>query len=203
MLAIGLTGGIGSGKTTVADLFAKLGVEIIDTDQLAREVVLPNTPALQEIVNHFGKDILDSSKQLDRAKLRERIFNQPEERRWLEQLLHPLIREKVKQRVATVKSPYCIVVIPLLVETLPNPLINRILVIDVDPKQQIARAQARDKMSREQIEAILKAQVSREKRMAAADDLIHNDRDLNFLQQQVAKLHEFYLNLAGENAYSK
>jgi dephospho-CoA kinase len=195
MLVIGLTGGIGSGKSTVAKFFAELGVEIIDTDQIAREVVAPDTKALAKIVEHFGKEILDN-KQLNRKKLKDIVFQNSTEREWLEQLLHPLIRQAMGQYILKVKSAYCIVVIPLLVEKKANGIIDRILVVDLPEEQQITRAQQRDDLSRDQVNAILKAQATKEQRLAAADDVIYNDKDLYHLKQQVVKLHQRYLELA-------
>jgi len=170
-----------------------LGAEIIDTDQLAREVVMPDSEGLKELVAHFGEAIFDSHKQLDRAKLRDIVFKNPAERLWLEQCLHPRIRKKLLERVEASTAPYCVAVIPLLVETKPNKRIDRVLVIDSPEEQQIIRAQQRDQLSREQVLTIMKTQVSRQKRLAAADDIIYNDRDLDFLRQQVVKLHEAYI----------
>lgn len=200
MLVIGLTGGIGSGKSTVAKFFAELGVDIIDTDQLAREVVEPKTKGLEQIVAHFGEQILDASHSLNRKKLREIVFNDPTERIWLEHLLHPMIREKTREYAQKATSSYCIVVIPLLVESsISNPLINRILVVDAPEAEQIERTQQRDQLPREQIEAVLQAQANRAKRLAAADDIILNDQDLAYLKQQVLNLHQQYLQLASSS----
>lgn len=196
MLTIGLTGGIGSGKSTVANFFSQLGITIIDSDQIARDVVLPGTPALQTIVTHFGKQILDDHGALDRQKLRELIFQHPEERRWLEKLLHPQIREKMRAAVQQAQSSYCVLVIPLLIETQPNPLVNRILVIDSPEDLQIKRTQQRDRLDETQIQAIMQSQATREQRLAAADDVIHNKGDLKQLEIQVQKLHQRYLQLA-------
>lgn len=198
MLIIGLTGGIGSGKSTVADLFAKLGIEIIDTDQLAREVVNPGTAALQKITEHFGPEILTRQKELDRKRLREIVFQAPEQRQWLEKLLHPLIRHAMQVRALHAKSPYCIAVVPLLVETKPNDLISRILVVDAPEHLQLARAMQRDGMSLEQAAAILQSQAGRAQRAAAANDIIYNDKDIANLEQQVLKLHQNYLELADQ-----
>lgn len=196
MLVVGLTGGIGSGKSIVAKFFAELGAEIIDTDQLAREVVLPGTDGLNKIVEHFGITILNQQKQLDRHKLRDIIFQNPQEREWLEQLLHPLIRKKTQERINASQAPYCVAVIPLLVESKSNPMINRILVIDAPEDLQISRTMQRDHLSREQILAIMQSQASREQRLAAADDVIYNDQELSDLKMQVLDLHKKYLELA-------
>lgn len=197
-LTIGLTGGIGSGKSTVAKLFAEQGIDVIDADQLAREVTKPHTPALDQIVQHFGKKILNDH-QLDRKQLREVIFNDPKERTWLENLLHPLIRAAMKNKIEKVQSPYCILVIPLLIETKPHPLVKRILVVDVPESLQIKRAMERDQLSLEAVQAVLRSQVSRPQRLQAADDVITNDKDRASLQSQVLHLHERYLRLTHNN----
>ena len=196
MLAIGLTGGIGSGKSTVAKLFAELDVPIIDADVVAREVVQPNRPALQQIQEHFGVEILNELGELDRTALRKHIFDKPEDKKWLEQLLHPIIRQEMKEKVQGLTTPYCILVIPLLFESKPNPLIDRVLVIDSPVSLQIERTQQRDGCDEEMVRAIMKSQVSREERLKRADDVIHNDKDLPYLTQQVHELHKKYLKLA-------
>lgn len=195
MLIIGLTGGIASGKTTVADMFAEFGIDIIDSDVIAREIVEKGTKALTEITEHFSKDILDDAGNLDRKKLREKVFNEPAERKWLEKLTHPLIRQSMVEKIQQATSPYCFLVIPLLVESFPNPLLNRILVVDVPEEIQIKRVMLRDKSSKEQAQQILDAQASRQQRLDAADDVIENSKDIEFLRQQVNKLHEYYLKL--------
>lgn len=193
MLVVGLTGGIGSGKTTVAKLFAEKGITIIDTDQLARQVTLPDTAALSKIIEHFGYEILLSDNTLNRALLRNKVFNNEKERMWLEQLLHPLIRKETQKAIEKCSSPYCIVVIPLLLETLPNPLINRILVIDAAPELQLNRAKNRDQSSADDIQAIINAQINREKRLQGAHDIIYNDGLIEDLIPQVEQLHRLYL----------
>lgn len=195
MLSIGLTGGIGSGKSTVAKLFGELGVEIIDSDIIAHSVVQSGSDALKKIVAHFGPDILQPDQQLDRKKLATKIFENPEEKIWLEALLHPLIIEEIRSEITHVQSPYCIVVIPLLVETLPHPMIDRILVIDAPQEEQIRRTQQRDQRSTEEIQAIISTQASAEDRLAVADDLIINDKGLDELREAVSKLHQYYLKL--------
>lgn len=198
MLTIGLTGGVGSGKSTVAKYFAELGIDIIDTDEIAREVVNPDSDALKEITAHFGPTILNPDKTLDRKKLRSIIFKNKMEREWLEQLLHPLIRKKTQEKIRQSHSPYCVVVIPLLVETAPNTFIQRVLVIDAPEEQQLLRIQKRDDITKTDAEAIIKAQASRENRLAKADDIIKNHDDIDDLKRQVIKLHEFYLSIANE-----
>lgn len=196
MLIIGLTGGIGSGKSSVALLFAKKGITVIDTDQLARDVTEPGQVALNKIIEKFGPSILNSDATLNRAKLRAIIFEDAQQRTWLEELLHPLIRNEITKQVNLSHSPYCIVVIPLLIETAPNPLINRVLVVDTNENEQIKRTQIRDNKTAEEVKAILKTQASRSQRLMAADDIIENEGSLNDLTAQVDRLHAFYLSLS-------
>ena len=196
MLVIGLTGGIGSGKTVVAKLFAEHGVTIIDTDELARELTQPGQDAFNIILDHFGLEILMDNGHLNRKALRTIIFAHPEERIWLENLLHPLIRQKMASLVKTAKSPYCMAVIPLLLESKPNPLISRILVVDSLESDQIKRVSARDKHVFDEVAVIMKTQIARADRLAAADDLIYNTEKIEDLIPQVEKLHQFYLSLA-------
>ncbi len=194
---LGLTGGIGSGKTAVADQFSGLGVHVVDADQAARWVVESGRPALQQIVEHFGEDVLLQSGELDRATLRQRIFDDPAERQWLEKLLHPLIRAEVAQQLALADSSYAIMVSPLLIESGQSRQVGRVLVVDVPESLQIARTTARDQASEEQVRAILSAQVQREERLKHADDVLVNDRDLSWLGVEVERLHRFYLTLRG------
>lgn len=196
MLTIGLTGGIGCGKSTVTQRFAALGAAIIDADVIGRELVAPETPALQAIAAHFGKSILNDDAQLNRKKLREIIFKDADERRWLEQLLHPLILEGINVRKKAVTAPYCIVVIPLLLEKNVYQGIDRILVVDCEEYLQIQRVQQRDHLTVEQVKTILAAQAPRQEKLKVADDLIENSGNLENLSQQVEKLHRFYLQLA-------
>ncbi|GAC1032117.1 dephospho-CoA kinase [Pseudomonas sp. No.21] len=197
---LGLTGGIGSGKSAVASHFGNLGVHLVDADHAARWVVEPGRPALAQITEHFGRDVLQADGQLDRATLRQRIFEQPEERRWLENLLHPLIGEEIVRDLASAQSPYAILVSPLLIESGQHRMTQRVLVVDAPEAVQVQRTMARDKVSEEQVGAILKAQASREKRLEAADDVLVNDRDLKWLQREVERLHAFYLTLRGGQA---
>ncbi len=196
MLIVALTGGIGSGKSTVADEFAKLGIPIVDTDVIARQLVTVGSPAYQEIVAAFGPSILTDDKQLNRRKLREVIFNHPEQRLRLEQILHPRIRQAVEAQITQLDSEYCIVVIPLLTEKGSYPFVDRILLVNAEPEQQIQRSMARDKQSREQIERIMASQSNREQRLAMADDIIDNSTGLVALEQQVRKLHHKYRTLS-------
>jgi dephospho-CoA kinase len=202
MLRIGLTGGIGSGKSTVAQFFEQLGVEIIDTDLIAREIVEPGTKALSEIVAHFGKETLNPDHSLNRKILAQKIFHHPQEKQWLETLLHPLIAKKVEIAVSKVKSPYCIIVIPLLIETFFKHLVDRILVINSTQSLQISRTSTRDQRPESEITAIISSQATPEQRRAAADDLINNDGTLSELQEAVAALHQQYLKMDGV-AFSK
>jgi len=195
-LVVGMTGGIGSGKSTAARLFAELAVPIIDTDLIARELVEPGQPALAAIVLRFGSDILDGHGRLDRARLRARVFGDPAERRDLESILHPAIRREVGARLAQLDSAYCIVVIPLLLESGQRDLVDRVLVVDCPVEVQIDRATARDGVTRAQVEAILGAQVSRSERLAAADDVLSNEASLDALRVRVHALHDRYLALA-------
>jgi dephospho-CoA kinase len=197
---IALTGGIASGKSTVANLFAALGAIIVDTDLLAREVVAPGSPLLPRIAGHFGAEVLQKDGSLDRALLRERVFANPAERQWLESVTHPAIRELTAARCETATGPYVIVAIPLLVETRGAKRFERVLVVDCEPELQLARLQARDGMTRAQADRMLAAQTSREKRLAIADDVIRNDGDLAGLRDQVEKLHRQYLELASAQA---
>lgn len=196
MLTIGLTGGIGSGKSTVAELFRDYGVTIIDSDIIARDVVAPGTALLTEILKHFSNEILDNEGSLDRRQLRDIIFNNNKERLWLEKHLHPAIYTRIREQLTTIKSPYSIVIIPLLVETKPLDLIDRILVVDCPEDLQINRVQKRDNTNDNKIKSIMQTQVSREDRLAAADDIIDNSGDLESLKQQVHELHQDYLELS-------
>lgn len=192
MKVIGLTGGMGSGKTTVANLFAKLGTPIIDADLIAHQLTVTQSPAWQKIVEHFGQSVLKEDKTLDRRKLRALVFENAKERQWLESLLHPLVRQEIKNQVEKLEAAYCLVVIPLLVETGPHPYLDRILVVDAPEALQIERLKTRDQSSKEAIQAILKIQVEAAKRLAAAHDVIHNDSDLKHLNEQVLKLDKSY-----------
>jgi dephospho-CoA kinase len=192
MVRIALTGGIACGKSTVANLFAALGATIVDTDLLAREVVAPGSPLLVQIAEHFGPAVMQADGSLDRARLRDIVFANPAERQWLEQLTHPAIRELTDRRCASAKGPYVMVAIPLLVETGGTARFDRVLVVDCDPAIQLARLQARDGSTREQAARMLAAQVTREQRLAAADDVIENNGDIAKLRDQVEKLHRVY-----------
>jgi len=197
---LGLTGGIGSGKSAVAQHFIDLGVHLVDADHAARWVVEPGKPALGKIVEHFGGEVLQADGQLDRTALRKQIFANADDRRWLEALLHPLIGQEIMQYLARAQSPYAILVSPLLIESGQHKLTQRVLVVDAPEQLQIQRTVARDQSSDEQVQAILKAQASREERLSRADDVLLNDRDLSWLKSEVERLHHFYLSLRGGQA---
>ena len=195
---VGLTGGIGSGKTTVANQFAALGMTIVDADVVARDVVAPGTPALQAIAEHFGSGVIKPDGQLDRAELRSLIFSNTDEKQWLNQLLHPLIRQQLLQQLAAATSPYVLLVAPLLIENGLATLVDQVLVVDVSPDTQQQRTQQRDQVSAAQVTAIMAAQCSREHRLEWANQVIQNEQDPQFLPAAVAKLHQNYLAMAAE-----
>lgn len=197
MFCVGLTGGVGSGKSTVTAIFASLDVPILDADTMVRTLTAPGQPALHQIVQHFGSSILDQHQYLDRQALREVIFNHPEERSWLEQLLHPLVIAEIRRQKSQLIAPYCIVSAPLLMEAqVERTLVDRVLVIDVDPDVQIARTRVRDHLSETQVRKMMRAQCSREKRLAKADDVIENNADIDTLRFQIEALHRRYLALS-------
>ncbi|HHE9428790.1 dephospho-CoA kinase [Haemophilus sp. HN_Hi03] len=197
---VGLTGGIGSGKTTIANLFADLGVPLVDADVVAREVVEKDSPLLSKIVEYFGTQILTDQGELNRAALREIVFHHDEEKQWLNNLLHPAIRERMKQQLSEQTAPYTLFVVPLLIENKLTALCDRILVVDVSPQTQLARSAQRDNNNFEQIQRIMNSQVSQQARLKWADDVINNDaelaQNLPHLQQKVLELHQFYLQQA-------
>ena len=190
---VGLTGGIASGKSTVGRLFSSLGVIVVDADAVAREVVEPGGPALEAITARFGSDVLDAEGRLDRAGMRRRIFADSKARADLEAILHPRIRERMDAQLDAARSPYAIAMIPLLLETAQEDRFHRILVVDTPRDTQIHRARARDGSTLETLEGILEAQVDRNTRLRRADDVIHNDADMEHLRAQVQRLHERYL----------
>ncbi|APG50705.1 TPA: dephospho-CoA kinase [Providencia stuartii] len=193
---VALTGGIGSGKTTVANHFAKLGIPLVDADIIARKVVEPSSPALEAIASRYGADIIQPDGSLNRQRLREIIFSDVAEKQWLNALLHPLIHQETQQQLQQADSPYVLWVVPLLFENKLAHLANRVLVIDVTPEEQILRTVQRDNVSEEHVVNILKAQTSRENRLLQADDVITNhDGELN-IAEKVATLHEKYMTLA-------
>lgn len=192
MLAVGLTGGIGSGKSTVAKAFESHGITVIDADRIAHELMQPNTDATQKIITHFGNSVQSASNTLDRAALRTKVYDDPQARAWLEALLHPLIREAMQQQRQQANSPYCVLMIPLLIENKRFQTVDRILVVDVPETLQIQRAMARDNLDETTIRAIMAAQVSREARLSNADDVITNTGSLDDLKDAVLVLHQKY-----------
>jgi dephospho-CoA kinase len=194
---LGLTGGIASGKSAAAQRFAELGVHVVDADQAARWVVEPGRPALAQLVERYGVDLLQADGSLNRAALRTVIFEDAEQRRWVEALLHPLIADEIARSLASATSSYAVFVSPLMVESGQYRITQRLLVIDAPEDLRVARTLSRDNTTPEQVQAILKAQASREQRLKLADDVIVNDRDLAWLHSEVERLHSFYLTLHG------
>ena len=195
-LRIGLTGGIASGKSTVAQRFSDLGIPVIDADEAARAVVAPGTPGLARVVERFGAGVVDTQGALDRRALRHLIFEDPGARRDLEAILHPLIRAAMEQSAAAAAGPYIVMAIPLLVESGADDRVDRILVVDVDESVQLQRVMSRDGSSLEQARAILASQASRAARLAAADDVVTNEGTVTDLRQAIDGLHAQYLRLA-------
>ncbi|ELH9117793.1 dephospho-CoA kinase [Salmonella enterica] len=195
---VALTGGIGSGKSTVADAFADLGITVIDADIIARQMVEPGQPALNAIAEHFGSELIAADGTLRRRALRERIFSHPEEKAWLNALLHPLIQQETQRQFQQATSPYVLWVVPLLVENRLYQKANRVLVVDVTPETQLMRAMQRDDVTREHVEHILAAQATREARLAVADDVIDNNGAPDAIASDVARLHASYLKLASQ-----
>lgn len=195
-LRVGVTGGIGSGKTTVCELFAQLGVPVIDADAIARELVAPGRAALAEISAAFGPDFLDANGELRRERLRALIFGDSEKRKRLEAILHPAVYAEMERRAAHIKAPYCILCVPLLLETGGVRRVDQVLVVDAPEALQKQRVAERDRRSPAEVEAILKTQLSRRERLQAADAVIDNQGDLKTLEPQVLTLHQHFLSLA-------
>jgi len=193
---LGLTGGIASGKSTVAEQFARLGVPVLDLDQVARDVIAPGTPLLAQVFDRFGQDLRRPDGQLDRRALRARVFADPELRHQLEAMLHPAVRARTAEWLAAAPGPYQIVVHPLLTETRARSRYDRVLVVDCAPEQQRARLAARDGADPALAEAMIAAQASRAERLGVADDVLLNDGDLPALSTKVETLHRGYLGLA-------
>ncbi|MCG8673076.1 MAG: dephospho-CoA kinase [Pseudomonadales bacterium] len=196
MLVVGVTGGIGSGKTAATDHFQSLGITIVDADLASRVIMEPGREALLKVEEHFGSHVINSDGSLDRRALREIVFNHPEERRWLEQLTHPLIAQEIISQIQASQSPYTILASPLLLESSQSQMTQRILLIDVPEELQIARTINRDNTDEAGVKAIMKAQMSREERHKRVDDIIVNDKDLDHLHQEVEAMHQTYLKLA-------
>ncbi|MBU4681877.1 dephospho-CoA kinase [Cedecea davisae] len=197
---VALTGGIGSGKSTIAEAFSRSGVTVVDADIIARQVVEPGQRALALISQHFGSKILLEDGSLNRRALREEIFNSPQQKQWVNDLLHPLIQQQTRDEIARATSPYVLWVIPLLVENNLQNKANRVLVVDVSPETQIARTMKRDNVSLEHAQQILAAQATREARLAVADDIINNDGSPQDAAVHVDRLHRQYLKLASQAA---
>lgn len=195
-LRIGITGGIGCGKTTVCDLFEELGINIIDADIVAREIVQPDKVAHQEIVEAFGSEILSENYEIDRKKLRNIVFDQPEKLQQLEKITHPRIISSMRAQVSKTTSPYCIQCIPLLFEKKLREEVDRVLVIDLPTKVQKKRVAARDGINIAQVEAIMSNQLERKQRLSLANDVITNNGLVSDLRPQVIALHKQYLSLA-------
>ena len=196
MLIIGLTGGIGSGKSVASDKFASLGITVVDADVASRTVVEPGMPALQEIESHFGSEIISEDGQLDRAKLREIIASDVGERKWLESVLHPRIGEQIAKEISESTSPYTLFVAPLLLETNSQEMCARVVVVDVPNNVQVERTAKRDKVSTDQVEQMVSAQMEREKRLGKADDVLLNTGTIDELEKKVEELHKKYLKMA-------
>ena len=199
-LVIGLTGGIGSGKSAVSRCFEQLGVAVVDADVAARVVVEPGTPGLARIAEHFGPGVIAPNGALDRAALRRIVFADEAERRWLESVLHPLIGEEIRRGLREATSPYAVLVSPLLLEARQDALAHRVLVVDVGEDTQVARTMQRDNNSGEQVRAIIAAQIGRAERLARADDVIEHSGSLEDLEPKVLALHRRYLELAAAMA---
>ena len=196
MLRVGLTGGIGSGKSTIASLFVMRGVPVIDTDEIARSLMEPGQDSFDEIVHAFGETILDENRRIDRNRLRERVFDNADERRLLEAILHPRIRALVRNKLAALEAPYVIVVVPLLIESGFTGLVDRILVVDTMENVQIQRTTTRSGLSEPEIRKIMSAQASRAQRLQLANEVIENNGDRKQLEAEVERMHQWYLSLA-------
>jgi dephospho-CoA kinase len=191
---VGLTGGIGSGKSAAAEEFARLGATVVDTDAIARELTAEEGAALAEVRRQFGDDFVAATGEMDRKKMRERVFADPAAKEALERLLHPMIRDESARRIAAARGPYVVHVVPLLIES-PDyrRRVDRVLVVDCPEETQIARVRSRSVLSEEEVRAIMRTQASRADRLAAADDVIENSGTLDTLRKQVGALHRKYL----------
>jgi dephospho-CoA kinase len=196
MLRVGLTGGIGSGKSTAAALFAGHGVPVIDADEIARQLVTPGQPAYEQVIRTFGSGIVATNGRLDRDRLRRIVFADQEQRKRLEAILHPLVRREIQRETRRLQAPYCIIVIPLLIEANQRDLVDRVLVIDCDEGLQLQRVAGRSQLTEDEIRKIVGAQLSRNERLRHADDVILNNTDLGELRANVEALHQRYLTLA-------
>ena len=197
-MIIGLTGGIGSGKSAAGNEFSKLGITVIDADLVAKEAASKYSIAYKNIVDHFGNDILDDFENIDRKKLRDIIFSKPSQKEILESFLHPVIKENITNKILSSKSDYTIIMVPLIFETNSMNQYQRILVVDCDEELQISRATKRDNSNKEDIQKILNSQASREERLSIADEVILNNSSIEFLKQEVLKVHKIYMDLVNE-----
>lgn len=195
VLKIGLTGGIGSGKSTACEIFSEFGVPVIDADIIAHNLVKPGMPVLQAIINEFGEGIVTKDGSLDRKKLRDQIFINETDRKKLENILHPAIYNEIAHETEGLLSKYCIIALPLLLETGASKIIDRILVIDSPRELQLSRASIRDNVSKSDIETIMHSQISADDRLAVADDIVNNDGDIDNLRRQICDLHRFYTSI--------
>lgn len=193
---VGLTGGIGSGKSAVTAEFERLGVPVVDADLVAREVVLPGSDGLREVVEAFGRDVLGADGMIDRTQLRQLVFADDAKRKRLESILHPKIRDRIRSKLDAITAPYCILCVPLLVERQGYENVDRVLVIDCSEETQIARVMSRDNLTRPQVEAIMRSQATREQRLSVADDVVENSRGLDALRAPIAALHGNYTDIA-------
>lgn len=196
MFVLGVTGGIGSGKTAATDHFQSLGITVVDADLASRVIVEPGKEALIKIEEHFGPNVIANDGTLDRRALRDIVFNQPDERKWLEQLTHPLIGQEIIRQIQASESPYTILASPLLLESTQSQMTQRILLIDVPEALQVSRTVLRDDTNEDGVKAIMKAQMSRDERRSKVDDIIVNDQDLAYLHSEVERHHENYLLIA-------
>ena len=195
-LTVGLTGGIGSGKTAASDCFAELGVEVVDADVLARQALEKGSPLLSQVYDHLGDDLQHSDGSLDRGALRVRVFNDPLQKKWLEELIHPWVREQILAALNAFKGDYMILSSPLLFESHQDQLVDRVLVVDLPEHLQVERTCQRDNNQRDLVDKIMRNQLSREDRLTRADDILDNSQGFNELKKQVNYWHEFYRNLA-------
>ena len=198
MLRIGLTGGIGSGKSSAAAMFARRGVPVIDADEIAKQLVAPGQPAYQRIIQRFGKEFVDANGFIDRGRLRRHVFGDPASRRELEAILHPRVRQQIQRQLRALRAPYCVIVIPLIFEANQQDLVDRILVIDAAEDTQVQRVAARSSLTEDEIRKIIAAQIGRNVRLRQAHDVITNEGELEQLEERVDAFHTRYLDLARE-----
>jgi len=196
MFKVGLTGGIGSGKTTASGYFSALNIPVIDADEIARNLLTPDGPAYQKVINTFGDRILDNRKLIDRSRLRALVFEDPEKRKALEAIIHPRVRSEINEQLEKISAPYCIIVIPLLIEAGYADFVDNILIIDADESAQLKRVKQRSGLDEDEIKNIMSAQVDRQKRLAHADEVITNDGSLSELKRKVGQLHKRYTEMA-------